>query len=316
MRTVVFCSAKSDLLVALMRTQLDIVGVVAYGPAPGRLEAASRRWLHGLRDPVRFARKRGIPARRCQAIDDPGLASWLEAIPHDVLVVYRTPILPPSLYCHARYAINLHPSLLPAYRGGHPLLWAVWDDHAETGCTVHLLEETADTGAIVCQRRFSIPRGVSERELERTAELAHGAPAIVEAVERLQRGICPEPQPANSPTAYARRRKRRQIWADIPFQQWSAERVWRVLRFTGLTPVEVNGDDGTLLEWKVGELEPRAGAGRPGSLQYDWRGYYVSHPQGRIRLRPRVPARRLIGRGIAALRRLSRPSLARTTFEG
>jgi methionyl-tRNA formyltransferase len=255
--------------------------------------AALRRAAHWA-----LAARRQIPIHRCRSIDDPELIRFLAAVDHDVLFVYRAPILPPAIYRNSRHAINLHPSFLPAYRGGHPLLWAVWDDARTTGCTVHRLEERADTGAIIAQRELAIPDGVREAELERIAEVDVGVPLAIEAIARLARGEPGIPQPATSPTPYARRRSREAIWREIGFESWTAERVWRVLRFTGLTPFEIDPAPGRdrppVIEWRVGRLEPRPGAGAPGSLQRDHRGIYVSLPGGRVRLLPRLRPRRAV----------------------
>jgi len=48
-------------------------------------------------------------------------------------------------------AINIHPSLLPAYKGVDPVFYALLADEKEIGVTVHLMDETFDTGEILAQ---------------------------------------------------------------------------------------------------------------------------------------------------------------------
>ena len=55
-----------------------------------------------------------------------------------------------------RYAINLHGSLLPKYRGRTPHVWAIINGEKETGITAHLMEEEVDKGAIVHQVKIQI----------------------------------------------------------------------------------------------------------------------------------------------------------------
>lgn len=50
-----------------------------------------------------------------------------------------------------RYAINIHGSLLPKYRGRTPHVWAIINGEKETGVTAHLMDEEVDNGKIVQQ---------------------------------------------------------------------------------------------------------------------------------------------------------------------
>lgn len=54
------------------------------------------------------------------------------------------------------YAINLHGSLLPKYRGRTPHVWAIINGEKETGVTAHIMEKGFDTGDIVLQKEIKI----------------------------------------------------------------------------------------------------------------------------------------------------------------
>jgi methionyl-tRNA formyltransferase len=56
----------------------------------------------------------------------------------------------------ARGAINVHLALLPEYRGCNPIQWALLNDEAETGVTMHYMSPEFDTGDIIAQRRMPI----------------------------------------------------------------------------------------------------------------------------------------------------------------
>ena len=64
--------------------------------------------------------------------------------------------------------INLHPSLLPYYRGMAPQHWPIINGENETGVTVHSIDQTADTGDIILQRKVKIETNmyVSDLQLE------------------------------------------------------------------------------------------------------------------------------------------------------
>lgn len=62
--------------------------------------------------------------------------------------------------------INLHPSLLPAYRGPSPLFWQLRDG-APAGVTIHYMDENLDTGPIAAQQVVLLPDGISGPEATR-----------------------------------------------------------------------------------------------------------------------------------------------------
>jgi methionyl-tRNA formyltransferase/GNAT superfamily N-acetyltransferase len=53
-------------------------------------------------------------------------------------------------------AVNVHPALLPEYRGPNPTQWGLLNDATETGVTMHYMDEHFDTGDIIAQRRVPI----------------------------------------------------------------------------------------------------------------------------------------------------------------
>ncbi|HON55542.1 MAG TPA: formyltransferase family protein, partial [bacterium] len=55
-----------------------------------------------------------------------------------------------------RYAINVHPSLLPKYRGASPIMWALVNNEKLTGVSVHLITDEYDAGDIIDQIQIPI----------------------------------------------------------------------------------------------------------------------------------------------------------------
>ena len=130
------------------RTQ-EIVGVVAHPPDPEDGVkylsvydfAVQERW-----DVIRSSGK------------DLNLGSFIIKAKPDLLWItdYRY-LLPSSLINLAPLgAINLHPSLLPKYRGRAPINWAILNGETELGVTAHFVDEGMDTGNIIEQIRFEL----------------------------------------------------------------------------------------------------------------------------------------------------------------
>jgi peptidoglycan/xylan/chitin deacetylase (PgdA/CDA1 family) len=87
-----------------------------------------------------------------------------------------------------RGSINVHKSLLPDYRGLPPGFWEIHDGEQRSGVSVHWIDSTLDTGAIVRQREVAIPEFATVRGLQ--AELDHAAiPVLLDAVRDIDRGV-------------------------------------------------------------------------------------------------------------------------------
>ena len=108
--------------------------------------------------------------------------------PDAVVVVGYGQILPPWLLELPRFGcVNLHASLLPAYRGAAPIQWAVANGETTTGLTTMLMDPGLDTGPILLQWTTQI--GPEETALELAKRMStKGADLIAETLQRLQDG--------------------------------------------------------------------------------------------------------------------------------
>lgn len=97
-------------------------------------------------------------------------------------------ILPPELLALPRLgALNVHPSLLPLYRGATPIQSAIRDGAVETGVSVMLMDAGMDTGEIALQERVPIEPGETYGELhDRLSQL--GAALLGRAIDAAARG--------------------------------------------------------------------------------------------------------------------------------
>ncbi len=76
--------------------------------------------------------------------------------------------------------INLHPSLLPKYRGAAPIQWSLINGEKETGITVQLINERLDAGDIIEQEKIPLDSDMTAADLYRIVE-ARG-PDLIERV--------------------------------------------------------------------------------------------------------------------------------------
>ena len=178
-------------LEALDNSDHEVVGVVMQPDRPkGRGQAV-------VPCPVKeLALAKGLPVSQPEKIKSPEFLQQLSDWKPDVIAVTAFGrILPkaildlPPMGC-----VNVHGSLLPAYRGAAPIQWALIHGDAETGITTMLMDEGMDTGAVLLQQTVSIEP--EETSLELGARLAKvGGALLVETLTRLaERSIVPRAQ--------------------------------------------------------------------------------------------------------------------------
>jgi methionyl-tRNA formyltransferase len=97
-------------------------------------------------------------------------------------------ILPRALLDLARLgALNVHPSLLPKYRGATPIQGALAAGERETGVTIMLMDAGMDTGDVVLQEHVAVEPGETYGELHDRLALL-GAELLREALDLAERG--------------------------------------------------------------------------------------------------------------------------------
>ena len=74
----------------------------------------------------------------------------------DLLISAAYPYKIPDWTPFLRYALNVHPSLLPEGRGPWPLPWVIIKDLPESGVTIHEINQSWDGGDIIAQEKFSV----------------------------------------------------------------------------------------------------------------------------------------------------------------
>ncbi|HCP48010.1 MAG TPA: methionyl-tRNA formyltransferase [Deltaproteobacteria bacterium] len=138
---------------------------------------------------ARRARERGLPLLQPRKLKSGAFPESIDALAADLAVVVAYGrILTTRLLEAPRFGcINVHASLLPAYRGAGPIQWALIHGESETGVTTMWMEEGLDTGPILGSRSTQIEPGEDAGSLgRRLAQL--GADLLVDTVRDLHRG--------------------------------------------------------------------------------------------------------------------------------
>ena len=136
--------------------------------------------------------------------------------------------------------LNIHPSLLPQYRGPYPLFWMLRHGDRKFGITIHFMDEQLDTGDIAAQAEVDLPDGIAGEEADSTLS-EYGAELLLDVLYQLEKNhLMRRTQPPDGsylPTPQA---------ADFEIETtWSAQRAYNFIRGTSdwqrPYPIEVAG---------------------------------------------------------------------------
>jgi len=288
----------------------DLIAVIESAPRSYKLEKWSlgRFFRNGL---SKYAQKNGIAYFFLHKANQRECIDWLKTISPDLVVVYSmSQLLSPEFLAVSRYGcINLHPSILPKYRGPNPCFWSYYNQDAESGVTLHYLDPGEDTGPIIDQRTYEVPLGIKSPAMQDLAIGRLGVEMILDTLKKLKNGdlVASYPQPVDSPTARARNIKLSEHSHIINWAEWPIERIWHVMRGTELWLNCIDQPSGLIkgLRWSIDGFEKTdlycADCKLWGKLSTDKVGKYVICRDGLIRIHADLRINTLVK---AALKRL------------
>ncbi len=235
--------------------------------------------------PVReFAGQHGRPVLTPEHASSPEFVARVSEYAPDLIVVcdYGQFLKANLLGVPRLGAINVHPSLLPKYRGAAPIQWAIANGERETGVTVLYVTEKMDAGDIITQERVAIRDDDTPQTLgPRLAET--GGQLIVRALESLRCGAAHRMPQVESAATYAPKLKKEDGRID-----WSLPAKVIAHRIRGFQPWP-----GAYCEWPLGSakflkiLKARVedAGGAPGTvIGTDGAGPLVACGTGSLRL--------------------------------
>lgn len=204
----------------------------------------------------------GVEVVQPRSARKPEFAEMLRATGAEVgVVVAYGKILPRAvLEAFPRGCINVHASLLPAYRGAAPIQWSIIKGETETGVAIMQLDEGMDTGPVLLERREPIrPDDTAGTLFDRLAPL--GADALIEALAGLEAGSLEPTAQDESAASYAPMLKKSDGEVD-----WSkpAADVVNLIRGVDPWPGAYTSLDGKRL--KLFGARVGGGAGEPGQV--------------------------------------------------
>ncbi|WP_022664805.1 methionyl-tRNA formyltransferase [Desulfospira joergensenii] len=170
-----------DVLKALIKQGEEIAGVITIPDSPNPAH----------KNPVKeWALENDLPLFQSRLLKPPEVVSWVKDLQPDLLVLaFVTAFVPEKMLDLAPLGgINYHPSLLPKYRGGSAINWAVINGEAETGVSVHFVDPGVDTGPIILQEKVEIAPDDTVKSLYFEKLYPMGVRMMAQAVEQIRKG--------------------------------------------------------------------------------------------------------------------------------
>jgi len=121
-----------------------------------------------LQEPAvkKFAKTQKLPLFQPEKLDEKSTEDIKNQRPDLIIVADYGKIIPPGIWKIPRHGtINVHPSLLPEFRGSSPIQNSLLSGATETGTTIMLLDESLDAGAILAQEKLTIQPAETTEEL-------------------------------------------------------------------------------------------------------------------------------------------------------
>lgn len=168
-------------LEAILNSHHQVVGVVTQ---PDRRRGRGKKFMP---PPVKqFALDHHLsPILQPEKMKDPKFIDALQALDAEVFVVVAFRILPEIVFAMPSHGtINLHPSLLPKFRGAAPLNWTIIQGEENTGITTIFIKKEIDAGNIIIQKPFPLVSNETVGELHDRIAPA-GAQVVLDSLAQI-----------------------------------------------------------------------------------------------------------------------------------
>lgn len=267
-------------LEALIQTGHELIGVVTQPDKPkGRGKSL-------MATPVKeVALKHQIPVYQPQKVRETEFTENLRRLAPDVIVVAAFgQIITKEILEIPRYGcINVHASLLPAYRGAAPIQWAVINGEKESGVTIMQMDEGLDTGDMI--DKVVVPLAEDETGGSLFDKLSQaGAGLCVKVLKDLEEGkAVREKQPEESTTAYASMISKKM--GEVNWNE-SAKSIEQLIRGLNPWPSAYTKLQGKTLKLWQAQVEEQEEEGRPGEiLRVEKDAFYVKTGKGLLKIK-------------------------------
>jgi len=214
-------------LQALIKNKFNILSVYTQPPSK------SKRGQKISASPIEeFSEKNKINFKNPINLNsDEEFKIFKELSPDIVIVVAYGQIIPKKFLNIARFGfINIHPSLLPKWRGAAPIQRAIMNRDKKIGVSIMKIEEKLDSGPILALKEIELDRTATHGEIEKKLSIM-GANLLVENLNKLEAGNFKFVEQVNDKATYAKKIDKSETRIN-----WSLEADKVLAHIHGLSP--------------------------------------------------------------------------------
>lgn len=275
------------ILEAILKAGFEVSAVIT---APDKYGGRGKKQL--LESSVKkFAASKNLPILQPTNLKNIQFINTLKEINPTIQIVVAFRMLPKEVWDIPKLGtVNLHASLLPAYRGAAPINWAIIRGEKVTGVTTFLIDDKIDTGALLLQTKVSIDENDTAGTLHDKL-MMEGAKLVIQTIRGLlNKSIIPKAQESKEASQAPK------IFREdckIDFNQKSSE-VYNFVR--GLSPypgawAQINGKE---IKIYKGEINSTKSEKAPGHILTDHKTFFsISTVDGSYKvLELQVPGRK------------------------
>lgn len=230
------------------------------------------------------ALKHGIPVLQPVKIKEPEAVAELKKYPADIFVVAAFgQLLTEEILNMPKFGcINIHASLLPAYRGAAPIQRVIINGEEKTGVTIQQMAKGLDTGDMLLKKEVIIDPKETGGSLHDKLSAA-GAELIVEALSKIEKGeVVPEKQD-DALSCYAK--KLDKAMGLIDFDQ-SAVSIERLIRGLNPWPSAYTLYKGKTLKIWEADVVPLEKKEKPGTVVFVAKDFFdIATKEGALRVK-------------------------------
>ena len=169
-----------NVLLEVLSSKHSVCAVITQPPKPsGRGNKLTKTIIH------QFAETQGIPVFTFDRLKNN--IETIKKIDYDIALVASYGQILPDEFLQYRLCINVHPSLLPKYRGATPIQTALLNGDKVTGVTIMKVAKDVDAGDIILQERYEIADGDNLEILQIDLARLGGAMAV-KAIDLIENG--------------------------------------------------------------------------------------------------------------------------------
>lgn len=269
----------ADILETLIRSEHEVIALITQ---PDRAKGRGKQIVFSPAKEVAVAHD--IPVYQPEKVSDPEFLDTLESLKADLHVVaaYAQKLPNRLLEMAPRGCINVHPSLLPKYRGAAPMMAAILNGDKESGVTIMKMAEKMDAGDILLQEEMPLDPDETNASIERKAADL-GAQLLLKTIKGIEDGsIVPIPQNDEDST-YVRQIGKEAGLIDFSEDAEVIERKTRAYDPWPGTYTYLDGRTFKILKVSVNEITPSGT--EPGTvISSDKHGFTIAAGKGSLNI--------------------------------